>query len=663
MEDLEEYAYLEDLEHNTNVFSFVSPATFPFPDVFFHRKLKKYAILDCETLSVFQYPFVQQDELRKVASCEDKLPILLLGELQVNQEHPQASSVESSPRIKVIIVDHFIERIESINAGTGGMQAIMVLWLKDHEGTWYRLLRSFHPQYKHIGDDTIRMVHACSLARGIMPNYKICKMDKQSAMLDEHQDETGTVEVRSTPNGKHWRFASLIDDLLSISKPVELTGNQSEASNNVVFYRVEGWMLVDQHKQLYIKYFLRLSFLEVLWPSVSQSESLNPMSNPCVPVLLANKQITLLDPDASYSPYVQAVADSLFGASSVYRSPKKIPFGEEYFTIADFILHHDLEEDQHCAVHEVCNASTGTSPVVVRGKLKARGSKIKASSALNMVAYIHDYCVDINYEKGPSKTSRYKLICSYLLQPEVGAHWILLASPHASYQTFKLPAELIKQYYRWPGDTKHDVWRRITDYEILDADTGEHCRSFDVKGGKLRALLKGNLLPASTSEGDEAQPRLHVRLYPISNSIDFGKQGDADDNAGLWVVDVVNTWYKLILPADKEYRAISDRDWKTARAIISFRDFLFKLESSDRNHLILPCSCVDNGVAGKAVLNCSLQKFWELSKQGFNLHSIKADSAVFKEHMGSYICLNESRTFVLSFNDSNEGTYIYFLNI
>lgn len=649
--DIAEYSYLEDLEGNVDAFSFSTSYTFPIPEVSFHLKVNNYAFLDCDTMTTIVYPFVCHDT--GISDDNEPTPALLIGELQVNQERRQAATNESPPRIKAVIVDHFAERTDGTKERIDDSQPPVALWVRDHDGVWYRLLLSFLPQYSPIGRDVVRMMSECDLVKELMRNYKIFKISKDFAAADnDRADSTlsGSMESLSTSHGKHWQSSELMSDLLSSPSLLGLANNRHESGDT--FCIVESWMLADPDKQLYIKSLLRLSCLEVLLPSLSQADSFNYVYESSTPLLLANRHIVLLAPDPSFRHQLRGLAGILYG-SSAYRSPKKVPCGEDFFTMTNFIiLHSAMAKEQHCAVHEVCCPTGAAAAFVLRGQLVASTDKGCSKSLLNIAAYVQDYYVDIDYEKGTSKTSKYKLACSYLLKPEICTTWILLAAPHSSYHDLQSPTEQITHGYKWKGETKHDVWRRIADYELLDADTGNLCRAFDVIGGKYKSVLRGNLLPATNSKKGETKPKLRVRLYPVSNSIDFGGESDADDNAGLWVFDASNAWYKLVLPATENYRGISDRDWRIANAIISLRSCLFKLKSDGEDDVIQECSCSNSD---KDVLNCSLYRFWQASGESFDLATVKADRHVLEEHMDAYICFHESKAFISSFSESFEG--------
>ncbi|RYG69918.1 hypothetical protein EON64_01535 [archaeon] len=610
------------MELNLDVFNFPCPPTFPFSNTQFYRQLKKIAVIDCATMQSFQFPFVAPPVQRQQTE-EDKVhqhtPVLMLGELVPN-------AVDAcSAAVRIIVTDHRLVSHDAVEPS---------LWVNDHEDNWYRLANSYNPQYQSMGKRIVEMVRQCGLNKGVILNYKVCKTPGSTDSMNVKQ---GTDQHNSTS----FALLDVLTDFSTQKRKMTMASEDDDAG----YYLVEGHLEVSS---MLLKVAVKLHNLEILWPKLDQDR---------LPVFQANKQFMLNDPDPAYQPYVTAVADMLFGSSSVYKKRKRVPHSEEYFTVTDFVLHYESAESQHCAVHAVSTVPSGVA--VLRGKLvpgKSCGRKQYSEPALDMVAYVHDYYVDIDFEKGSTKDKGRMVVCTYFVMSPMSNYWFKLSTPRQDYlQQYIEPNSYISQNFNWPGDHPADVWRRITDYEIMRGEDAQHCSVFKVRINRDSKgwMVCGDLVAPDSND------KLQIRMYPVNNSIDYGCNGDvSDENAGLWVqAPEVAAWYKLHRPPAAAYKEISDRDWDLAEAIMSFQHFVVKTGERATQSSITLSTCRDEDCKGlrKFSIYCGLSRVWEMSKRSFDLDFVRANKSPFKDHVGSFVCIHQSKSFVGSIDDSKRG--------
>lgn len=608
MEELyESYEFLEDLVLNLDNFSFPRPTYWPFPNASIHRELKEVAVVDCNTMQSFQYPFVTPS-LHAQQAKDDGIdshhhgPVLILGKLV------PVNVGASSASVRIIVTDHCV--IPSEDNATEPS-----LWVKDHEDAWYRLDGSFNSLFQSRGDQIAEMIQQCGLGNGSIPNYKIKVYNSQSS-------------------------SDLLDALTKFS--------ESRPSEDASCYIVQGY--VDVNSSV-LKIGVRLLQLELLWPRVGQE------SPP--PVFLANKKYALSIPDQSYEVQVAAVADALFGSTSSYRKHKRVPHSEQYFTVTNYTLQYSSAIGKQCAIQGI-RAAAVDHALILRGRLspvpsaKGGGRKQNSSSdpELNIVAYVHDYYVDIEYEKASSKSKTLQMACSYFVMPQAGKYWFKLGSPHEQFALFCEPASYINKNFNWPADEPTDVWRRITDYEVVRGNDGQHCSIFQIREDSSNWMVCGNLLAPDTSR------KLQIRMYPMNNSIDYGSPDkDVDDNAGLWVQAPEGVgWYKLHRPPADAYREMSAKDWALADTIMSFQRLVRKEEAKKTQSVVISSTCRDHECFGrKFSLCCGLFRLWEVSKRSFDLNLVRANSSTFRDHISAFVCFHQSRVFMETIDDSRRG--------
>ncbi|RYH26455.1 hypothetical protein EON65_14515 [archaeon] len=629
--DLSNYVYIEDLDYDVDIFSYPCPPGFPLPHIAYCRKVRKISVVDCEAMTDLEFPLVlphQEGFEQKLGKKKLHHPVLLLGELVPNKDKildldlsAQTILASSLPAIRIIVTDHFLERTEK-EASTGG--AALTLWVKDHEDVWYRLANSYHPKYRSMGERIVEMIRQCDLAKGIIPSYKICEC---------------AIAENAIMNGV--KAADVMDAWSSVN-------SNKKTPSSGVSYIIEGLMLVDVSKGIFMKSYVSLNCLELLWPKVENGRAAS-LRLPC---LLANKLFTLQGPDASYKPQVLKVAELLYGSGSVYKKPKRMPDSEEFFTVMDFVLCYDSLEEQQCAVQDI----SGSSTVVLRGRLKSISNRAsnKTTLTFNIVAYLQDYYVDIDCSRTGAigNNPRRIMLPHYFVRPMVcaGGCWFRLQRPSDYYYLYREPEDLITQVYTWPSEAKDEVWRRICNYEVSEGNCEKHIRVTAVSDSNYnKVVLKGELLslPAETKTKQitfpEQQRALKVRLYPYKASIDFGDYV-AVDNAGLWMSDLTGVWYKLCQPAAHAYSSMASIDICLVDATLALSSCLIYLNNRASKHVSV-CTC---GNDRRLTIDCSLSKLWELSEQAFDLKIINAESTLFQQYMSSRICFTESKLFCKS---------------
>lgn len=84
--------------------------------------------------------------------------------------------------------------------------------------------------------------------------------------------------------------------------------------------------------------------------------------------------------------------------------------------------------------------------------------------------------------------------------------------------------------------------------------------------------------------------RLKVRIHPLRYSVDFGL-AIGDSNAGLWLCDGMEIWYKIIPPAMAEYDSIVQKDLLLCENIIALHNALIRVDTElcDQDEHTLLC--------------------------------------------------------------------------
>lgn len=255
-------------------------------------------------------------------------------------------------------------------------------------------------------------------------------------------------------------------------------------------------------------------------------------------------------PEPSYLNYFNAFDKSLqLTQISPYEKPSK-SYSEKIFPIKDFIVRNSKGESCDFILPNKIEEMFS-----VQGKFHS-----KNFPDISIKVYVNDYLVDV----GKKEESTPKLYLRNIREKIL----YQLCFPNSGVKGSSLTSLLTE--YDWPTDDNSDeVWRKLTDFFILDSVKKVYYNAF-FEGNITDALGKGKLLPNPSHAS--MQP-LKIQFYPEKYSIDYGKSPN-DPNKGLWHQDYTGNWYKLMAPPTFEYKELGEEAFYKVKEFLKLYDIL-----------------------------------------------------------------------------------------
>lgn len=200
----------------------------------------------------------------------------------------------------------------------------------------------------------------------------------------------------------------------------------------------------------------------------------------------------------------------------------------------------------------------------------------------------------------------------------------------------KISDTVLNTNFHWPSDEDNSIWRRLTNYILLDKrgyPIDDMTQNFE---DKFRA--RGTLLarPGSNYKSIE-----NVEINFVEYAIDFGLSED-DAARGYWLKAVENeeaVWYKMEIPHE-DYKKWAVRMEDKVAKFLAFNDTITK---GKYNNLVMT-----NEFTGLKMIKMSIKDFHEKTNEAFDLEFIKKESLFVFDHMNKNIDAIKSLRFLKS---------------
>jgi hypothetical protein len=241
-------------------------------------------------------------------------------------------------------------------------------------------------------------------------------------------------------------------------------------------------------------------------------------------------------------------------------------------------------------------------------------------------------------------------------------------------------SSLLNDYYNWPSDDESQVWRRITDYRVLDCKGNQ--QTFLTRNNDF--ILQGNLLPSpsspvsspstafspllsptklsssSTSSSSslstsEEIGKLRMQIYIRGYSIDFGLSLE-DENRGLWIQDNHNNWFKIIPPPAHGYETFSNNAFNLSNKFLKFHEILFY----SKNPAFVRYDDSEN--EGLYLCDYTIQDIYKESKGSFDIDFIWQNRQFVIDNIDNVIHPQKAKAFFTSIRNLTSKCFPFFIS-